>query len=88
MKKGISSLAVYLEKTAAALICSNRSQVQGSTFNVKDKKSIEDPKHSSKMLISPSNCQFVYSFWFRHDEDDAFLINTHSKCSPGTRMEP
>jgi len=22
------------------------------------------------------------------DEDDAFLVNTHSKSSPGTKMEP
>ena len=85
MKKGISSLEAYLEKTAAALICSNRSQVQGSTFSaasdrrsgqfdrkrdssvaeshtrVKDKKSIEDPKPSSKMLIFPHNCQIPCS---------------------------
>ena len=27
-------------------ICSNRSQVQGSTFRVKDKEGIEDPKSS------------------------------------------
>ena len=65
-----------------------RSQVQGSTFSVKDKESIEDPKPSLNMLIFPSNCHFGYKFWIRHDEDDAFLINTHSKCSPGTRMEP
>jgi hypothetical protein len=31
---------------------SNRSQVQGSTFRVKDKKGIKDPKFSLKMLIS------------------------------------
>ena len=57
-------------------------------FRVKDKESIEDPKTSLKMLIFPSNCQSGYKFWIRHDEDDAFLINTNSKCSPGTRMEP
>jgi hypothetical protein len=34
---------------------SNRSQVQGSTFKVKDKEGIEDPKSSLKMLISPRN---------------------------------
>ena len=32
MKKGISSLEAYLEKTAAALICSNRSQVPRFRF--------------------------------------------------------
>jgi len=31
-----------------------RSQVQGSTFMVKDKEGIEDPKSSVKMLIFPS----------------------------------
>jgi hypothetical protein len=30
----------------------NRSQVQGSTFRVKDKEGIKDPKFSLKMLIS------------------------------------
>jgi hypothetical protein len=29
----------------------NRSQVQGSTFKVKDKEGIEDPKFSLEMLI-------------------------------------
>ena len=67
-------------------IC-NRSQVQGSTFRVKDKDGIEDPKSSSKMLISPNNCQFGFKFWIRPDEADAFPANTHPKCSPGTRME-
>ena len=41
-----------------------------------------------KMLISPSNCKFGSKFWIRPDENGAFLVNTHSKCSPGTRMEP
>ena len=41
----------------------NRSQVQGSTFRVKDKGGIEDLKSSSKMLIFPNNCQFVAKFW-------------------------
>jgi hypothetical protein len=54
----------------------NRSKVQGSTFRVKDKEGIEDPKSSLKMLISPSNCQFSSKFWIRPDEADAFLINT------------
>ena len=34
----------------------NRSQVQGSTFRVKDKEGIEGQKSSLKMLIFPSNC--------------------------------
>ena len=56
-------------------------------FRVRDKEGIEDPK-SQKMLIFPNNCQFGFKFWIRPDEADAFLINTHPKCSPGTRMEP
>ncbi len=65
-----------------------RSQVQGSTFRVKDKDGIEGPKSSLKMLIFPNNCQFGSKFWIRLDEADAILVNTHPKCSPGTRMEP
>ena len=66
----------------------NRSQVQGSTFRVKGKKSIEDPKYSLNMVISQSNCKFGYKFWIRHVENDVFLINSRSKCSPGTKMKP
>ena len=66
----------------------NRSQVQGSTFRVKDKEGIKDPKSSLKMLIFPNNSQFGSKFWIRPDEADAFLVNTHPKCSLGTRMEP
>jgi hypothetical protein len=66
----------------------NRSQVQGSTFRVKDKESIKDQKSSLKMFISPNNCQFGSKFWIRPDEADAFLVNTHPKCSPGARIEP
>jgi hypothetical protein len=66
----------------------NRSQVRGTTFRVKDKEGIEGQKSSLKMLIFPSNCQFGSKFWIGPDEDDAFLVNTHSKWSPGTRMEP
>jgi hypothetical protein len=66
----------------------NRSQVQGSTFRVKDKEGIKDLKSLLKMLIFPNNCQFGSKFWIRPDEADAFLVNTHPKCSPGTRMQP
>ena len=66
----------------------NRSQVQGSTFRVKDKEGIKDPKSSLKMLIFPNNCQYGSKFWIRLDDADAFLVNTHPKCSPGTRLEP
>jgi hypothetical protein len=70
------------------MVYDNRSQVQGSTFKVKVKEGIEDRKSSLKMLIFPSNCQLGSKFWIRPDEADAFLVNTHPKCSPGTRMEP
>ena len=46
------------------------------------------PESSLKMLIFPNNCQFGSKFWIRPDEADAFVVNTHPKCSPGTRMEP
>jgi hypothetical protein len=68
--------------------CCNRSQVQGSTFRVKNKKGINYPESTLKILILPSNCQFDSKFWIRPDEADAFLVNTYPKCSPGMRMEP
>ena len=71
-----------------ALNICNRSQVQGSTFSVKDKERIEDPKSSLKMLIFLSNCQFSSKFWIGRDEADAFLINMEPKCTPWTIIEP
>ena len=41
----------------------NRSQVQGSTFRVKDKDGIEDLKFSIKMFIFQNNCQFGFKSW-------------------------
>ncbi len=70
------------------LLYSNRSQVQGSTFRVKDKEGIEGPKSSLKTLIFPNNCQLGPKFWIRPDEAYVFLVNTHPKCSPETKMEP
>jgi hypothetical protein len=66
----------------------NRSQVQGSTFRVKDKEGIKDPKSSLKMLTFPYNCQLGSKFRIRHNEAYAFLVNTHPKYSPGMKMEP
>jgi len=74
--------------TVSCIFLCNRSQVQGSTFRVKDKEGIEDPKSSLKMLIFPSNCQFSSKFWIGTYEADAFLINTEPKCIPWTRIEP
>ena len=71
-----------------AFVIVHRSEVLSSTFRVKDKEGIEDPKSSLKMLIYPSNCQFGSKFWIKPDEADAFLVNMHPKCSQGTSMEP
>ena len=57
-------------------------------FRVKNKEGIEDPKSSLQMFIFPRNCQFDFKYCIRSDETDAFLVNTHPKCSPETRMEP
>jgi hypothetical protein len=38
----------------------NRSQVQGSTFRVKDKEGIKDPKFSLKMFISQIIANLVF----------------------------
>jgi len=40
------------------------------------------------MPIFPGNCQFCSKFWIMPDKDDAFLVDTHSKSSPGAKMEP
>jgi hypothetical protein len=58
---------------------SKRSQVQGSTFRVKDKEGIKDPKSSLKMLIFANNCHFGSKFWIKPDEAEAFLVNSHPK---------
>jgi hypothetical protein len=49
------------------------SVVRSSTFRVKDKDGIEDPKCSLRMLFSPNNCQFGSKFWIRPYEADGFL---------------
>jgi len=47
---------ILIGLTSGILNKGNRSQVQGSTFRVKDKEGIKDPKSSLKMLILPNNC--------------------------------
>ncbi len=75
-------LRCYIKiKSCLRKIYRNGSQVQGSTFRVKDKEGIEDPKSSLKMLIFPSNCRFGSKFWIKLDKADAFLVNTHPKSS-------
>jgi hypothetical protein len=46
----------------------NRSQVQSSTFRVKDKEGIKDPKSSLKKLTFPNNCKFGYKFWIKPEK--------------------
>jgi len=85
---GITTCPFDVTLDDMASIYFNRSRVQGSTFRVKDKEGIKDRKSSLKMLVLPNNCQSGSKFWIRPDEADTFLVNTHPKCSPGTRMEP
>jgi hypothetical protein len=49
-KKQLQNVAAAVESGRVP----DRSQVQGSTFRVKDKEGIEDPKSPLKMLIFPS----------------------------------
>jgi hypothetical protein len=58
-----------------------------NVVSYKDEEGIKDLKSSLKLLIFPNNCQFCRRFCIRPDEADAFLVNTHPKCSPGTRMK-
>jgi len=79
--------ALFHEQVVNIKNSPNRSQVQGSTFRVKEKEGIEDPEASLKRLIFPSNCQFGSKFWITPEEAEAFLVNMHPKCIPGARME-
>ena len=71
-------------------IHANRSKVQGSTFWVKDKEGIKDPKSSLIMLIFQNNCRFDSKFWIWPDEADACLVNTHPNTVQGREcnLEP
>jgi hypothetical protein len=51
-----------------------RSQVQGSTFRVKDKGKIKDPKFPRQMLVLPHNCQGSAKFQIGDDKANASLI--------------
>ena len=44
-------IQVAIKGIVAIRVKGNRSQVQGSTFRVKDKESIKDPRSSLKMFI-------------------------------------
>jgi hypothetical protein len=64
-------------------------------FRVKHKEGIKImtitylTNHStSKLFNEVCNCQFGTEFWIRPDEANAFLVYTHPKCSPETRIEP
>jgi hypothetical protein len=67
---------------------SNRSRVQGSTFRVKDKGKIEDPKSSQKLLVLQHNRQCAANFQMGMTKPGASHINTPPKWSKGTRMQP
>jgi hypothetical protein len=67
--------------------CKVRSGPGGSTFRVKHKEGTKDPKFLLKIHILLNTCQFGSKFWIRPEETDAFLVNTHPKYNPGTRME-
>jgi hypothetical protein len=82
------AILLGLISIASALIQGNRSQVQGSTFKVKNKEGFKDPKSLLKMLIFPNNCQFGSKFWIRPDEADAFLVNTRPNAAQGRECNP
>jgi hypothetical protein len=56
------------------MINGNRSQVQGSTFRIKDKEGTKDLHSWLKILIFPNNCQYGSKFWIRPDEADPFVL--------------
>jgi hypothetical protein len=64
----------------------HRFRVQRSGLRTKKALKIRSPHY--KCSSFPGNCQFSFKFWIRPDETDAFIVNTHPKCSPGIRMEP
>jgi hypothetical protein len=47
---------------------SHRFRVPASTFRVKDKEGIKDPKSSLKKLTFPNNCKFGYKFWIKPEK--------------------
>ena len=67
----------------------NRSQVQGSTFRVKDKGKIRNPQFSRQRLVLPHNCQRSAKFQIGDDAANASLANTLAntllKWTLGTR---
>jgi len=65
--------------------------VRGSGFNcsgLRTKQGIEETKSSLQFLVSPCNCQFGSKFRISSAKDNHLPVNTHCKCSPGTRTEP
>ena len=63
----------------------NGSQVQGSTFRVKDKCKIRNTQFSRQMLILPNNFQKNAKFQIWDDATNTSLANTLLKWNPGAR---
>jgi hypothetical protein len=67
-----------------------RSQVQGSTFRVKDKGKIKEPKFSRQMLVLPHNCQGSARFQIGEDKANSSLLiektKRHTVHSPRKRL--
>ena len=51
-----------------------RSQVQGSTFRVKDKGKIKDPMVSQQILVLPLNCEGSARFQIGDDKANVSFI--------------
>ena len=51
-------------------------------------RSVADHRLNPTYDLSFRPIKWIPPFWIRSDEADAFLVNTHPKCSPGTRMQP
>jgi hypothetical protein len=61
------------------ILLGNRSQVQGSTFRVRNKNKIENPKPLQKMLVLPHKCQYAANFQIGNDEAGCFSHKYASK---------
>ncbi len=60
-----------------------RSQVRDSTFRVRDKDKIENPKVSEKNAGFPHNCQCAANFQIGNDETGRFSHKYASKMESG-----
>jgi len=67
------------EKLVHKKIGGKRSQVLGSTFRVRNKDKIEEPKCSQKMLVLPHNCQMPCSRFVGICKRSVFRYKTFTK---------